>query len=595
MPRRIPISGKRRQERNELKRAVKRGELDARPKGKRKGLHARTSETAAAEAAAAIASSTRLKLPQSFLDKTRALASSIPLTRPLPAERAILPDPAPPALGSTLRCPMRPQWDYNTSKEELEANEEVLFEAWLAETDALLNDWTNPSQVDAQAAQMPHAPPSFERNLQVWRQLWRVTEISHIILILLDARCPTLHFPPALADYLSNMPNADSVRIVLVLTKVDIAGPERAVAWHHHLRARHPGMRVVQVESYAEQPHAGGASTGARKPHLPSAFRRTLVDAVRDAHAELLESPEASKSTVERPRPRMRSQVDWENVLAAHGSQVGAVFDDSAASKPQEPTSEDSGGNSEASEPEYLSIGLIGQPNVGKSSLLNALFGTQKASASRTPGKTKHFQTLFWTPEVRVVDCPGIVFPNHTPMEDQVLSGVLPITRVSAVPLCVHRAAQLLPLERVLDLTHPSITHPPPVSKRAKDPAWTASSDPFWDALDPCTDPFKDLLPPPTAPLVWTAMDVLSAHAELKGYATAQVGRPDVNRAGNAGEHREPVRRVRCETDLPLRSSPRARGEPHPVGVLAARSRRRRAGRRRLDRRRPRPSRLRRA
>lgn len=34
----------------------------------------------------------------------------------------------------------------------------------------------------------------------------------------------------------------------------------------------------------------------------------------------------------------------------------------------------------------------------------------------------------------------------------------------------------------------------------------------------------------------WTAMDVMTAYADRKGWVTAKAGRPDVNRAGNASE-----------------------------------------------------------
>ena len=200
-----------------------------------------------------------------------------------------------------------------------------------------------------------------------------MTEISQIVLVLLDSRCPTLHFPPALSWYLANVPNAARLRTVLVLTKVDIAGPERAAAWAAYLRARHPGMRVVQVESYTEKSSGPDASSSTKKrmhePHLPSAFRQTLVDALRDMHAELLQPPPAVRDKPERLanwQPRVRSQVDWEAVRNAHGGQVGTVVGGAAAPRPNRPDPDDAHTaeghtDDEDSDPEFLTIGLIGE------------------------------------------------------------------------------------------------------------------------------------------------------------------------------------------------------------------------------------------
>ena len=58
-------------------------------------------------------------------------------------------------------------------------------------------------------------------------------------------------------------------------------------------------------------------------------------------------------------------------------------------------------------------VGLTGYPNVGKSSTINALFGSKKTTVSATPGKTKHFQTLNITPRLTLVDCPGLVLPRY--------------------------------------------------------------------------------------------------------------------------------------------------------------------------------------
>ena len=61
-----------------------------------------------------------------------------------------------------------------------------------------------------------------------------------------------------------------------------------------------------------------------------------------------------------------------------------------------------------------------GLPNAGKSSVLNAVLGRSAVSVSRTPGRTRYFQTHFLTPTVRLCDCPGLVFPSTAPRELQV-------------------------------------------------------------------------------------------------------------------------------------------------------------------------------
>lgn len=36
-------------------------------------------------------------------------------------------------------------------------------------------------------------------------------------------------------------------------------------------------------------------------------------------------------------------------------------------------------------------VGMIGYPNVGKSSVINVLCGTKRVGVASLPGKTKHF------------------------------------------------------------------------------------------------------------------------------------------------------------------------------------------------------------
>lgn len=59
-------------------------------------------------------------------------------------------------------------------------------------------------------------------------------------------------------------------------------------------------------------------------------------------------------------------------------------------------------------------IGMVGFPNVGKSSVINVLCKRKLVGVGSQPGKTKHFQTLYIEKDLLLCDCPGLVFPSFT-------------------------------------------------------------------------------------------------------------------------------------------------------------------------------------
>ena len=76
-------------------------------------------------------------------------------------------------------------------------------------------------------------------------------------------------------------------------------------------------------------------------------------------------------------------------------------------------------------------IGMVGYPNVGKSSVINVLCGSKKVGVAAMPGKTKHFQTLLISNKICLCDCPGLVFPSFAQNRaEMVVCGVLPIDQL---------------------------------------------------------------------------------------------------------------------------------------------------------------------
>jgi len=76
-------------------------------------------------------------------------------------------------------------------------------------------------------------------------------------------------------------------------------------------------------------------------------------------------------------------------------------------------------------------LGLVGHPNVGKSSLVNSIMGGKFVSVKATPGHTKTLQTLILDDRTCLCDSPGVVFPRlEVPREVQIVGMLIPLAQV---------------------------------------------------------------------------------------------------------------------------------------------------------------------
>uniref|UniRef100_H2YG08 Large subunit GTPase 1 homolog n=1 Tax=Ciona savignyi TaxID=51511 RepID=H2YG08_CIOSA len=382
-----------------------------------------------------------------------------------------------------LGIPRRPPWTQETTKEELEKSETESFLSWRKKL-AVIQD--NDDLIIT----------PYEKNLDFWRQLWRVIERSDVFVQIVDARDPLLFRCIDMETYVKEVD--PSKQNVLLVNKADLLSSQQRSAWRSYFEKA--GVSVVFWSAVLENEKLDDTYDCAQLERdffllilLQEAFKHTvekLNPALASMFVQLFACPNKNKHPISGPC----------NVAIVSCVIPFIIFFPSTALDVEDLYDREkliAFFKSLVDKPNKV-VGMVGYPNVGKSSTVNTLMGVKKTAVSATPGRTKHFQTLHIDNELCLCDCPGLVFPSFVSNKaEMVLSGILPIDQMRDHVAPVNLLGRRIP-RKVVEVTYGVNIQKPK------------------EGEDPNRSP--------------TASEILSAHALSRGFMTTH-GQPDDSRS----------------------------------------------------------------
>ncbi|KFG39348.1 GNL3L/Grn1 GTPase, partial [Toxoplasma gondii FOU] len=277
-----------------------------------------------------------------------------------------------------------------------------------------------------------------QQQRQQQQLLRRVLQEADVIIEVLDARMPAAFRCPALERWVLG----EGKKLILVMNKVDLVPKEAAVAW---LKTLQRGVAPALAFKGAGSKSAGGRKRGVKRGgkrklqnwtdveplEASESFRNFFALAVlctewllklapllhRSLHpaggSALLSLCRCSSYALGAP-----ALLRLLNALAHTATRAEAATD-------LEPSAESSASasSSNATAKANLLVGVVGYPNVGKSSLVNALTHSCSAAAvAAMPGSTKTLQYVRIDKHIQLIDSPGVLFsPSKNAQDDAVL------------------------------------------------------------------------------------------------------------------------------------------------------------------------------
>ena len=198
------------------------------------------------------------------------------------------------------------------------------------------------------------------------RELRKVIDGSDVILQVLDARDPiNSRIHPKIEDMIRARPDK---KMVLLLNKIDLVPKPVVQAWLTHLRRSVPAL-AVRADKIVER---------------KTAKKNSGEDGDDDTMSMAASTATSSKANDILGMEGLLQLL--KNYARVHGKQKTKTT---------------------------ITVGIIGYPNVGKSSIINALKRTRAVGVSPRPGFTTCAQEVVLDRDVRLMDCPGVVFDDE--------------------------------------------------------------------------------------------------------------------------------------------------------------------------------------
>ena len=236
-----------------------------------------------------------------------------------------------------------------------------------------------------------------------YRELNKVLDAADILLEVLDVRDPMGCRSSSVETKF--MGTEREKRVVIVLTKIDLVPPEVTMQWLRYFRREHP---CIAFKSSAQKSGQGNQKLG----HVGGGLKKnsekldTAMCIGGDTLLQLLK-----------------------NYSRTHNMKKA------------------------------ITVGVIGYPNVGKSSLINSLKRSRAVGVSATPGYTKVLQEVQLDSKVKLIDSPGVIFEEDDADNQSGAASLLlrncvsPDTMIDPVPAAAAICARCK-IEQLMELYH---------------------------------------------------------------------------------------------------------------------------------------------